>query len=103
MLLVRLYQLTFASVFGGRCRFEPSCSAYAIEALHVHGAWRGGRLAVWRVMRCSPMCKGGHDPVPRRAGPPGLACHHGLARPTGLACDAPRQAPLPYRVEPDAA
>jgi uncharacterized protein len=85
VLLVRLYQLTFASLFGGRCRFTPSCSAYAIEALRTHGTVHGGRLAVWRVMRCSPMCTGGHDPVP----PAGSVTR--------------RAKPLPCRVEPDAA
>ncbi len=80
VLAVRLYQLTFASVFGGRCRFTQSCSAYAIEALREHGAWRGGGLAVWRVVRCSPMCSGGHDPVPQSR----------LAR---RVCDAPEHPP----------
>jgi putative membrane protein insertion efficiency factor len=62
--LVRLYQLSLASLVGGRCRFTPSCSAYAIEALGSHGALRGGALSVGRVLRCSPLCRGGHDPVP---------------------------------------
>jgi putative membrane protein insertion efficiency factor len=46
------------------CRFLPTCSAYALEALERHGAARGGLLALWRVCRCSPLCKGGLDPVP---------------------------------------
>jgi putative membrane protein insertion efficiency factor len=78
--LLRLYQLTLASVLGGRCRFTPSCSAYAIEALRRHGARHGGRLAIWRVLRCSPMCSGGHDPVPEPR----------LAR---RVCDAPKAPP----------
>ena len=46
------------------CRFTPSCSAYAIEAIATHGAFRGSYLAVKRVLRCNPLCKGGYDPVP---------------------------------------
>ena len=48
----------------GRCRFEPSCSAYALEALQVHGAVRGTWLALRRLCRCHPWCNGGEDPVP---------------------------------------
>jgi putative membrane protein insertion efficiency factor len=64
---VRAYQLTLAPLLGGRCRFSPSCSAYARQALADHGALRGVQLATWRVLRCSPLCAGGHDPVPARA------------------------------------
>lgn len=48
------------------CRFEPTCSQYAIEALQVHGAFKGSALAVWRILRCNPLCKGGYDPVPEK-------------------------------------
>jgi uncharacterized protein len=48
----------------GICRYTPSCSEYAIEAVRVHGAWRGGRLAVQRLLRCHPWGDCGHDPVP---------------------------------------
>ncbi len=64
---VRAYQLSLAPLLGGQCRFSPSCSAYARQALADHGAWHGTRLAAWRVLRCSPLCAGGHDPVPARA------------------------------------
>jgi putative membrane protein insertion efficiency factor len=47
-----------------RCRFHPSCSAYAVESIRVHGAGRGGALAAWRVLRCHPFNAGGYDPVP---------------------------------------
>lgn len=46
------------------CRFTPSCSAYAIEAITVHGACKGLFLSIKRILRCNPLCKGGYDPVP---------------------------------------
>ncbi len=70
ILLVRAYQLSFAALLGGQCRFTPSCSAYAIDALARHGAGRGAALATGRVLRCSPFCAGGHDPVPERRSTP---------------------------------
>ncbi len=66
ILLVRLYQWTLRPFIGAHCRFEPSCSHYAIEALHRHGAARGTVLAARRVLRCNPWHSGGHDPVPAR-------------------------------------
>jgi len=48
------------------CRFQPSCSQYAVEALQTHGPLRGVALAVWRILRCNPLCPGGYDPVPAR-------------------------------------
>lgn len=64
VLAIRLYQLTLASVLGGRCRFDPSCSHYAIEAIDRHGAIRGVRLAAGRILRCHPFARAGYDPVP---------------------------------------
>ncbi len=46
------------------CRFCPTCSEYAIIAIEKHGAAKGGLLAIWRILRCNPFCKGGYDPVP---------------------------------------
>ena len=72
LVLVWIYQKTFSplipAIFGPNagCRFYPSCSHYAAEALRVHGPWRGLALAVWRVLRCTPLSKGGIDPVPKR-------------------------------------
>ena len=71
----RTYQLTLGAVLGGQCRFTPSCSAYAMQAFATHGAARGAALAATRILRCSPLCAGGHDPVPpaRRAPNPEAA------------------------------
>jgi uncharacterized protein len=62
--VVQAYRLLFKAWLGPVCRFEPSCSAYALEALQRHGAGRGGLLAGKRLLRCHPWCAGGHDPVP---------------------------------------
>jgi len=64
--LIRAYQLVFSPFFGGQCRFYPTCSAYAREAIEVHGAFRGTWLAVRRILRCGPWHPGGPDPVPPR-------------------------------------
>ena len=64
ILLVRVYQWTIAPVLPPRCRFEPSCSQYMIEALRTHGSIRGTWVGVKRVMRCNPLFDGGVDPVP---------------------------------------
>jgi len=67
--LIRLYQLTLAYFFVGACRYEPSCSAYAAEAVTRHGALKGSMLAAHRLCRCGPWTAGGYDPVPP------LSCH----------------------------
>jgi uncharacterized protein len=69
--LVRAYRYFLKPWLGNACRFEPTCSAYALEALQRHGAWRGSALAGWRILRCQPWCEGGCDPVPHN--PPRLA------------------------------
>lgn len=66
ILLVRGYQALIRPLLVGACRFQPSCSEYAVEALRMHGPWRGGRLALRRLARCTPWSRcGGIDPVPR--------------------------------------
>ena len=69
ILLVRLYQWTLRPLLGANCRFEPSCSAYAIESLRLHGPVRGAGLAAWRIVRCNPWNSGGLDPVVSRRVP----------------------------------
>jgi uncharacterized protein len=66
--LIRLYQLTFSSILGRQCRFQPTCSAYGIEAIQKHGPWRGIILTIKRLGKCHPWPKlggkSGYDPVP---------------------------------------
>jgi uncharacterized protein len=64
--LIRAYQFAISPLLGQRCRYYPSCSAYAIGALREHGAIRGLGLASWRLLRCNPFSNGGYDPVPPR-------------------------------------
>jgi uncharacterized protein len=60
---IRLYQRFVSSALPRRCKYEPTCSAYAIAALRTHGPFKGVVLAVWRLLRCNPFSHGGHDPV----------------------------------------
>ncbi|MFZ0639366.1 MAG: membrane protein insertion efficiency factor YidD [Candidatus Acidiferrales bacterium] len=64
---VRVYQIFLGPFFGGGCKFQPSCSAYAYEAIERFGARQGARLAIGRLMRCRPFSKGGYDPVPEES------------------------------------
>ncbi|WP_082418426.1 membrane protein insertion efficiency factor YidD [Corynebacterium lowii] len=65
---VRFYQIYLSPLkMGSTCRFEPSCSAYALDAVKSHGAWRGVLLAFARLSKCGPWHPGGYDPVPLRA------------------------------------
>ena len=66
--LVRAYQLLLSPFAGGACRFHPTCSVYATEAITTHGLARGSWLAVKRVSRCHPFARPGWDPVPPRVG-----------------------------------
>ncbi len=62
--LLRLYRLAISPLYGQVCRYHPSCSAYALEAVTVHGSVRGTWLAARRLTRCHPWAAGGYDPVP---------------------------------------
>lgn len=62
--LIRIYQLVLSPVLGSSCRFHPTCSQYALDAIDTHGSIRGTWLAMRRVGRCHPWHPGGHDPVP---------------------------------------
>jgi putative membrane protein insertion efficiency factor len=62
--IIKAYQLVLSPFFGQQCRFYPTCSQYAIEALQKHGAIRGSYYTVHRLLRCHPWCAGGHDPIP---------------------------------------
>jgi uncharacterized protein len=74
---IRLYRRVVSPLIPARCRYHPTCSAYALEAVQAHGVLRGGRLAVWRVIRCNPWSPGGIDEVP-----PVKACLRSSARDT---------------------
>ena len=77
---IRMYQRFLSPYLGRHCRFHPSCSEYAIEAIQVHGLVVGSGYTLWRIARCQPLCKGGLDPVPAKAGPPTEAQRDDAAR-----------------------
>ena len=65
--LIRFYQKYLSGLKqGSSCRFIPTCSTYAIEAIEIHGLLKGVALALWRILRCNAFCKGGYDPVPKK-------------------------------------
>jgi putative membrane protein insertion efficiency factor len=66
--LLRLYKRWVSPAFPPSCRYTPTCSEYAMEAVERHGALRGAMMAAWRVLRCHPLAKGGLDPVPHAGG-----------------------------------
>ena len=93
--LLRGYKRWISPAFPPSCRYVPTCSEYAMEAVERYGAWGGVALAVWRILRCHPLAKGGLDPVvkdalgnpthsqkARMSGAPGAARLHGRGRPS---------------------
>lgn len=81
--LIEVYRRRLSPALPRRCRYEPTCSGYAIESIRRFGAARGSLLAAWRLLRCNPFSHGGFDPVPKRftlrVGPVDPATHHGEA------------------------
>jgi uncharacterized protein len=76
---IRLYRATLSGVFGGHCRFQPSCSVYAEDAIRSRGALVGSALATWRILRCQPFGRGGLDPAPPATHPYDALAHRGGA------------------------
>ena len=62
--LIKCYKKLISPLLPKTCRFTPTCSSYAIEALQIHGVFKGSYLSIKRILRCNPFCKGGYDPVP---------------------------------------
>lgn len=62
--VIHVYRLTLSGWLGGQCRYSPTCSHYAEDAIREHGAVRGSLMAAWRIARCGPFTDGGYDPVP---------------------------------------
>ncbi len=62
--VIRFYRRYISPHLPPMCRYYPTCSCYAIEAIETHGAFRGGLMAAWRILRCNPFSVGGYDPVP---------------------------------------
>ncbi|MCK4941482.1 membrane protein insertion efficiency factor YidD [candidate division WOR-3 bacterium] len=65
--MIKGYQITIGMFLPRVCRFEPTCSSYAIEAFREHGTLKGTVLSIWRILRCNPFFSGGWDPVPKRS------------------------------------
>ena len=62
--LIQAYRASLSPMLGARCRFTPTCSEYAEQAMRERGLVRGLGLGLWRLLRCQPLCRGGHDPLP---------------------------------------
>lgn len=61
--IIIFYQKKISPHLGPRCKFYPTCSQYALEAIEKYGAFKGSLMAIWRILRCNPMSRGGYDPV----------------------------------------
>ena len=74
--LIELYRKNISPRKIPCCRFTPTCSAYAIEAIKKRGAFVGTLLSIWRILRCNPLCKGGYDPVPEKRAKKAIKTNH---------------------------
>jgi hypothetical protein len=74
--VLRGYQWAISPLFGPACRYVPTCSEYAMEAIERYGVPRGGAMAAWRLLRCHPFVKGGYDPVVKRRHSHEALCSH---------------------------
>ncbi len=77
--VIKVYQVTLSGWLGGQCKFYPTCSHYAQDAIRVHGALKGSLMAAWRIARCGPFTDGGVDHVPPR-GPSGAGVYDSIIR-----------------------
>ncbi len=75
--LIKGYRLLISPLFPPACRFQPTCSMYAIQAIERFGVFRGGWMAIWRILRCHPFNPGGYDPVPELEKQPCCEHEHG--------------------------
>jgi len=66
LFIISIYQQFISPLFPPNCRYHPTCSSYAKEAIEIHGAGKGSLLALWRILRCNPFGGMGHDPVPNK-------------------------------------
>ena len=64
LVCIQFYRRRISPLFPPCCRYRPTCSEYAVQAIQKYGALKGTGLAIWRILRCNPFCKGGYDPVP---------------------------------------
>ncbi len=100
ILLVRGYQFFISPYFPTSCRYYPTCSHYALEAIKIHGAFKGTGLAAWRILRCHPWSAGGEDPVPAKKS--SCTCeYHGNERHGNTTQKEFRQNPVPFTTSND--
>lgn len=64
--VINFYRKNISPLTTPKCKYYPTCSTYGVEAIQVHGAFKGSLLTIWRILRCNPFSKGGYDPVPEK-------------------------------------